>query len=116
MSTRRRAGGARKMKAFSRVETLATATAFDRALRRKDQLVLVEFVSVRPTRASRPREAKRGRRRRETVARTRPRTRGKRGEDRGPRTEDRGPRTRGLTRTRGSPDARVRRTELQPFE
>jgi hypothetical protein len=47
MSTRRRAGGARKMKAFSRVETLATAAAFDRALRRKDQLVLVEFVSVR---------------------------------------------------------------------
>ena len=102
------------MKAFSRVETLATATAFDRALRRKDQLVLVEFVSVRPTRASRPREAKRGRR--TTRDRREDETEDARETRRGPRTEDRGPRTRGLTRTRGSPDARVRRTELQPFE
>ena len=47
MSMRRRPGGARKMKAFSRVETIATAAAFDRAMKKRDQLVLVEFVSVR---------------------------------------------------------------------
>lgn len=45
MSGRRRPGGARKMKAFSRVENLTSSNAFDRALRRRDQLVLVEFVS-----------------------------------------------------------------------
>lgn len=45
MSGRRRPGGARKMKSFSRVETLSSASAFEKALRRRDQLVLVEFVS-----------------------------------------------------------------------
>ena len=44
---RRRPGGARKMKAFSRVETIATTAAFDRAMKKRDQLLLVEFVSVR---------------------------------------------------------------------
>ena len=52
MSMRRRPGGARKMKAFSRVETIATAAAFDRAMKKRDQLVLVEFVSVREVESS----------------------------------------------------------------
>ena len=47
MSARRRPGGARKMKAFSRIETMTNEGQFDRALKRKDQLILVEFVSVR---------------------------------------------------------------------
>ena len=52
MSMRRRPGGARKMKAFSRVETIATAAAFDRAMKKRDQLALVEFVSVREVESS----------------------------------------------------------------
>ena len=52
MSMRRRPGGARKMKAFSRVETIATAAAFDRAMKKRDQLLLVEFVSVREVESS----------------------------------------------------------------
>ena len=52
MSMRRRPGGARKMKAFSRVETIATAAAFDRAVKKRDQLLLVEFVSVREVESS----------------------------------------------------------------
>lgn len=47
MSVRRRAGGARKMKAFSRVENLTSVAAFDKAMKKKDQLLLIEFVSVR---------------------------------------------------------------------
>jgi hypothetical protein len=35
------------MKAFSRIETMTNEGQFDRALKRKDQLILVEFVSVR---------------------------------------------------------------------
>jgi hypothetical protein len=34
------------MKAFSRIETMTNEGQFDRALKRKDQLILVEFVSV----------------------------------------------------------------------
>ncbi len=52
MSMRRRPGGARKMKAFSRVETIATAASFDRAVKKRDQLLLVEFVSVREVESS----------------------------------------------------------------
>ena len=40
------------MKAFSRVETIATAAAFDRAVKKRDQLLLVEFVSVREVESS----------------------------------------------------------------
>lgn len=47
MSVRRRAGGARKMKAFSRVENMTSVAAFDKAMKKKDQLLLIEFVSVR---------------------------------------------------------------------
>jgi len=47
MSARRRPRGARKMKAFSRIETMTNEGQFDRALKRKDQLILVEFLSVR---------------------------------------------------------------------
>lgn len=35
------------MKAFSRIETMTNEGQFDRALKRKDQLILVEFLSVR---------------------------------------------------------------------
>ena len=84
------------MKAFSRVETLATAAAFDRALRRKDQLVLVEFVSVR--------RATRGTTRgTTTTTRDAPRGRDARATTRG--RED--ARTRGLTKTGGLDSTRA---------
>jgi hypothetical protein len=92
------------MKAFSRVETLATATAFDRALRRKDQLVLVEFVSVRA------RWARRARTMRKMMRETRGRGAGAR------RWAREDARTRGLTTTSGLAPTRFLRIELQPFE
>ena len=48
MAVRRRAGGARKMMAFSRIVACHTEEDYDKAHKRAgDDLVLVEFVAVR---------------------------------------------------------------------
>ena len=44
------------MKSFSRIETMQNEGQFDRAMKRRDQLILVEFVSVRARDESNERE------------------------------------------------------------